>query len=404
MEYARLGQSGLRSCGTIDLGARAGVNAECTDYRWRCLVSDPVHVRFRTSEPMHNFRSMVWISAVLLTCAVAVMDSGATRGTAKLWRVAAQPQPAQTSSSSSKTGSEKSATQVDPNAVPNPAVPGQKTSQAANQGSEKVNTPVWLEVLKVIITWPFVFAFAVLYFALSKLAPYKLARILKPFRSLKLFGTEFVLSEEVGGDAEQSIEIYRKQVKRQFDTLVEVYDIRGKLEAVMDDVERALNGRKKVADLRCTIHVPDILFADTLYQLLDYFPRGVGRGRTFSSRFGIIGLCWRSREPQIRGSVQTDPKILVRDWGMTHEQAVASGEGRQSFAAVPLRDESGSPVAIFYLDAKDKNVFGDDNGEGFRTDLIAAISEGHGKVLTASLVKMRDALKDRRPAIRIHEQ
>jgi len=270
--------------------------------------------------------------------------------------------------------------------------------------------PVWalglLELLRILVSWPVVLTLLILYLALSRFAPYKLARILKPFRSLKLFGTEFVLSEEVGTDAEQAIEIYRKKVKRQFDTLAETYDIRAKLEDVIDQVRKVIDRRKPIKDLRVTLHVPDILFADTLYQLVDYYPRGGGRGRTFSSRFGIIGLCWRARENQIQGAVPTDSQDLVRQWGMTHEEAVASGGGRQSFLALLLRDESDTVVAILYMDSTEKDAFGADSGDGyFREKLKQTVaSASKSKGLTVCLEKTRDALKDRRPAIRIHEQ
>jgi hypothetical protein len=276
-----------------------------------------------------------------------------------------------------------------------------------SQGSK---LPVWafglLELLRILVSWPVVLALLIIYLAISRFAPYKLARILKPFRSLKLFGTEFVLSEEVGTDAEQAIEIYRKQVKRQFDTLVETNDIRAKLEDVFDETRNVIASRKPIGDLRCTLHVPDILFADTLYQLVDYYPRGGGRGRPFSSRFGIIGLCWRSREDQIQGAVPTDPQDLVRKWGMTHEEAVASGGGRQSFLALLLQDDSNTNVGILYMDAKEKDAFGADTGDtDFREKLKQTVaSAAKNKGLIVSLEKTRDALKDRRPAIRIHEQ
>jgi len=359
-------------------------------------------------------RPIGWIFILLLTCAVLVMGASASpaHGKTELSAVAADSeqernvQAQDRNSPQSATESGTTTTGTSTSTVSNTATPGQKTNEPKSQVPETEKTSTWLEFLKIVISWPVAFALVVLYLALSKLAPYKLARLLKPFRSLKLFGTEFVLSEEVGTDAEQAIEIYRKQVKRQFDTLVEINDIRAKLEAVMDQVQTVIGQRKKIKDLRCTIHVPDILFADTLYQLLDYFPRGVGRGRTFSSRFGIIGLCWRSREPEIRGTVPTSPRILVRDWGMTYEEALASGEGRQSFVAVLICDETDSGVAIFYLDSKEQNAFGADTAdEEFRSKLTNAILTGcKQKGLIISLVKMRDALKERRPAIRIHEK
>lgn len=276
--------------------------------------------------------------------------------------------------------------------------------EGRTQSHEAEKAPIWLEVLKIVVSWPALFALLILYFGLSRLAPLKLARVLRPFRSLKLFGTEFVLSEEAGTDAEQAIETYRKQVKRQFDTLVEINDIRVKLEAVLDNVRPVIEKRNTIPDLRCTIHVPDILFAETLYQLLDYFPRGGGRGRTFSTRFGIIGRCWRSRESQIGGTIPTDSQDLIRNWGMTREQALASGQGRQSFAAIPLCDESGTQVAIFYLDSAERNAFTDDTDTTFQQKLIEAIVVGSKNSLTSALIKMRDDLKDRRLMIHIHEE
>jgi len=91
---------------------------------------------------------------------------------------------------------------------------------------------------------------------------------------------------------------------------------------------------------------------------------------------------------------------------MTHEQATASGDGRQSFLVILLRDETQAPVAIFYTDSKQLNAFGADSGdEKFRAKVTQAVISGStDKGLVASLAKMRDALKERRPAIHIHEQ
>jgi hypothetical protein len=285
-----------------------------------------------------------------------------------------------------------------------------KTSGGSKADVKPENSrPAWLrtllEAIKVVVSWPFIVLAFLIYFVFFRSATYKLARLLKPFRSLKLFGAEFVLNEEVGADAEQAIEIYRKQVKRAFDTLVEINDIRAKLEVVIGEVQAIINRRTQVKDLRCTLHVPDILFADTLYQLLDYYPLGGGRGRTFSSRFGIIGLCWRSREDQIQGAVPTQPKELILNWGMTQEQAMAAGGGRESFLAVLLCDEDHTSLAIFYMDAKEKNVFGADKGdEVFRKDLTQRIRESAKKGLVASLVRLRTALTERMAAIDIHPQ
>jgi hypothetical protein len=290
-------------------------------------------------------------------------------------------------------------------------------------GSPTGDLPAWARVTtefaKILLSWQVLVGLVVAYFVFATFAPYRLARLLRPFRSVKLFGAEFQLSEEVGADAEQAIEILRKQVKRQVDILVESYAVRAKLEAVIHDVQEILHKRSQLKDLRFTLHTPDILFADTLYQLVDYYPRGGGRGRTFSFRFGIIGLAWRARGSFVRGEVPTDPQELVRRWGMSNEEAVASGGGRQSFAAILLNDEVETPIAIFYMDTAEKHAFGADNAESgeskdetagkgdteFRDHLIKSVLEAcKQKGLIASLTKVNDSLRDRRPTIHIHEQ
>lgn len=296
------------------------------------------------------------------------------------------------------------ATTGSPGETSNLGVQKKKDSQAGSR------LGVWarglVEIFKIVVSWPFVVAALLFYLVFFRSAPSRVAIILKPFRSLKLFGTEFVLSEEAGADAEQAIETYRKQVKRKFDSLVEVHDIRSKLEAVIGELQPLIESRKKIKDLRCTLHVPDILFADTLYQLLDYYPLGGGRGRAFSSRFGMIGLCWRSRKDQIKGEVPVKQGELIGRWGMTEEEAKKSGSGRQSFLALVLKDDSDTSLGVFYMDAPESNAFGADTGdEEFRERLRArARQASKDKGLIASLEKLRDDLKERRPLIRIHEQ
>jgi hypothetical protein len=303
----------------------------------------------------------------------------------------------------------------------------QPSNQAAEQSKGQLGEhelPVWvrglLELLKVFVSWPALAALVLIYFATSVFAPYKLAKVLRPFRSLKIFGAEFVLSHEAIVDAEQGIVIYRKQVKRHFDMLVDNDDVRGKLACVIKRVQTEIAPLKQLpGDVRWTIHVADVLFADTLYQLVDYYPRGGGRARVFSFRFGVIGLCWRKKERVVRAKVPkgNDPngrEQLLETWGMSEEQASASGSGRQSFFAVPLRDKSNTPVGIFYMDSKEEDAFGADE-DGHTAEAVkaakivqalesATIKACREEGLTTSLSKINDDFKDKRPAIRIHEQ
>ena len=275
----------------------------------------------------------------------------------------------------------------------------------------------WMDLLKDIISslvpWPVIVFLLLVYLAWVKSAPRRLAEIFKPFRSVKLFGAEFVLSEEeareVAKDADEAFEGYRKQAQRDYDRLIEVYGLKQKLEAVVQSHVRPILGRihgnkRPIPDFRCTAHVPYILFTDTLYQLLDYYPRGGSRGRIRSARFGIIGRTWRLGESQTQGRVPVDPRELIRGWGMTREEADAAGLGRKSFSCVVLQDEEGTPAGVFYMDSKSEDAFGADDDKPTRDELHGAIVDGCNRCgLTNAVAKLSRELRRRSPLIRIYQ-
>jgi len=267
------------------------------------------------------------------------------------------------------------------------------------------------------LIWPIIFLFIFFYLLLKKDVPRRLRNLFKTFKSIKMFGSEFVLSEElsdeIGKDAEEAFEFYRKQVNREYDRLVEIYDIRQKLESVInskdviDALGKDIEGIKDIPGFRCTIHVPDILFRETIYQLLDYYPRGKGRSRTWSIRFGIIGRAWRLRKSETQGNVPTEHNELILEWGMTLEEAAASGQGRQSFVCIVLKNTEGingegTAVGIFYLDSTQEKLFGA-NDKDAQQKLHQAIFNGCIKSgLTSSLEEIKMELKSRSPLIKIN--
>jgi hypothetical protein len=137
---------------------------------------------------------------------------------------------------------------------------------------------------------------------------------------------------------------------------------------------------------RSTIHIPDSLFAETLYQLVDYYPDQLdpGRGRTFSTRFGIIGKAWRLAQPQYAPSVPTTQQDLILGWGMTQEEAQkAAQKDRQSFGCVIIKDFGGRCLGVFYMDSPVKDAFGN---EDMWKKIENAILEGSRETkLTAAL-------------------
>ncbi len=255
-------------------------------------------------------------------------------------------------------------------------------------------------------SWQFIVLLLLVYLALSRGAPQRTRELLRPFRTLKLFGAEVELSEEaakqVAKNADEAIEAYRKQVKWEYDRGIEVHGLAQKLEDVLERYLTPVLGRLgAISGFRCTIHVPDILFDETLYQLLDYYPVGGGRGRTWSLRFGIIGRTWRLGDAEIKGDVPTNSRDLILEWGMTRKEAAAAGQGKRSFACVVLRSEEDTNVGIFYMDATGPDAFGATTEAQDR--LKMAICRGCKDTgLTNALVKLGEELRSRGPLINIY--
>ena len=272
----------------------------------------------------------------------------------------------------------------------------------------------WLRDLVTLasaLVWPLVVLFLIMYFFKSKTAAVRISQILRNFRSFKIFGGEFILSEEgakeISQTAEETFEAYRKQTKREFHRLAGVYHVREKLENVVQrHLDKALQKEKlggihNIGDFRCTIHVPDILFAETFYQLLDYYPRGGGRGRTWSIRFGIIGRAWRSGDDLAEGKVPSDPHDLILKWGMTREEAARAGQQRPSFLCVVLRDEQDTAVGLFYIDSAQEGAFGAKKGTQQRL-CKSAVKGCKETGLTNALAQLSEELRRFSPQIRIY--
>lgn len=243
-----------------------------------------------------------------------------------------------------------------------------------------------------------------LYLAKSRSAADRVAVVLSPFRSVKFFGAEFVLGEEearrVAKNAEDFFREYGRGGRREYDRLARMHQIREKLEFVVGSA--VADASKIPSDLRATIHVPDFLFADTLFQLLDYYPTGGGGGRSWSIRFGIIGKAWRLRKTDISGQVSTDPQILIQDWGMTREEAAAAGRGRKSFAAILLQDpEDRDSVGVFYMDSMSERAFGATADDETRFGNIVNDSCKQCGLISA-LVKLNEEVRSRTPQIEIY--
>lgn len=167
--------------------------------------------------------------------------------------------------------------------------------------------------------------------------------------------------------------------------------------------------------LRGTVHVPDIIFKEYLYQLTKYYAlvedgtTVEGKpGRRFSMRFGIIGRAWRLQEsvgvgnalpvtaqivaPTERLDAQT--KELIKDWGMFEEEARPGSHGNPAYLCIMLKSHD-IIEGLLFIDSKEQNAFGNDAGNPTQAQNVANALEEH--VLVRSLA---DALAEEMKKLR----
>lgn len=265
------------------------------------------------------------------------------------------------------------------------------------------------------LAWPVVVLLMLYVLILTKKGQNALQHLTSRLRRVKGPGFELELSEQAATQTREFTDDrfreFRTLVASEFDRQVTIFSIDEKHQRLVADhvIPVLREWGVKERDFRCTVHVPDILFTEALYQLLDYYGDAPGkRGRAFSVRFGIAGRAWRLGKPQVEGTVSAEAADLVRDWGMTWKEASGAGRGRHSFAAVPLQDEHKVGVGILYLDSTKENAFGrlteerslDDRAERVTSAIRVGVTETG---LTVALGLMMAELRKRGPLIRVFE-
>jgi hypothetical protein len=279
------------------------------------------------------------------------------------------------------------------------------TTAAANEAGTN-----WLDVLRAGL-WP---ALVLLVIAVAFTKPGR--RLLMPvfgrIQRLKAGLFEVELTAENAAKTRHQLEEifadYRLQVRREFDRMVYAHNVREARLTVMKRLCALLKDEGKgqvVKDLRATIHVPDVLFEDAMYQLLDYHPKGAGRGRSFSVRLGMLGRAWRADTSEIQGSIEPTVEELVRDWGMTMEEAEHFGRDRKSFVCAVLRDRHDNKLAVFYLDSTLKDAFGENISSQLGKKVLKCLDDECKRTgLIGALESVETTMRERGPAIRIYDE
>lgn len=178
-------------------------------------------------------------------------------------------------------------------------------------------------------------------------------------------------------------------------------------------------GQKAREQIRCTLHVPDLIFRDYLCQLLPYqgkWSASGPAGRAWPVCYGMIGRVWRSKKSELRSlpdllALAEMEQRLISDYAMTPEQVNHLHNRARSFLCLMLRHDD-LDVGVLYMDARPSGVFGD---SGAGNDAHSAIREGPPvlfndllnlpavKVLAKELVKYREDLLGKAPRIEVME-
>lgn len=215
------------------------------------------------------------------------------------------------------------------------------------------------------VAWPLVALVAVA-LAFSNRGQRLIRPVLRRLRGVSAGGFALELSEQAAiatkADVQGTIQDYADRLREQFERLEHSENVRHHMVKAMEELFRYRDVTQ--SGIRATVHIADALYVDALYQLVDYWPGGRGGGRRFSTRFGILGRAWRLQKSEHEPSVPTwteenedGLRELIREWGMTREQATSSASGRKSFVCVLLEDAEDTPVGILYLDAEEEKAF-----------------------------------------------
>lgn len=246
-----------------------------------------------------------------------------------------------------------------------------------------------VDVLDVVM-WPIV-ALVALALVFSKNGD-RFIQALQP-RRVSGFGFELELSPEKATELrvglEETFRDYRERARIEFARLTHKHRIEERLGQVAREAIQPVARSK----FRCTVYVRDPLFADALYCLVDYYPGGRARGRTFSIRFGIIGRAWREEKSQLEPVVSNERDVLVHGWGMTVREADAAQQNASALMCVVLKDGDGDTVGV---------VFASADSEGFaKGDETTVEAHQATAQLAAAVAEVAASMRDREPAIRI---
>jgi hypothetical protein len=244
------------------------------------------------------------------------------------------------------------------------------------------------------IAWPFValIALFLLFWSAAGRA------LLSGLRQVKFGQVQLELNganaSEVKTTLEEVFRQNRAEVERAFKSESHVRQVAERRNAVARGVVKRVASSD---DFRCTVYVPDVLFDDALYCLLDYWPKGAASGKAYSVRYGIIGRAWRLQTSQAERVVAGDRDKLMREWGMTDQEAAGHTESRSFLAVLLARtDAPYNPVGILFAEGPPQTFH--------ESQLAAIASDTETRQLADAVAEVVREMRKRGPQLRVLER
>lgn len=269
------------------------------------------------------------------------------------------------------------------NATPTPLQPPQvsggtatptvaaTTPKTASKDAEDKSSNVWsmLSSAATALAWPIAALLLVRMVLKAPQIEVLLNYIYRRTSQISILGFEIKLSEGAKVTIEDVKTLIRKipeshqtwvhntHLLEQFRNVI--VDLRAHLIAERGTPSKPILEEKVFKALRFTIHVPDIVFAHSLRQLVDYTGCGRGgAGRLFSIRRGIMGKAWRLQK-SCKSVGALSVQDLVELWGMTLIEAEDTSSEKDLLWAFVLKDAGNVPVGLLYIDGKTRGILPD---------------------------------------------
>lgn len=278
-----------------------------------------------------------------------------------------------------------------------------------NQAHGNLSNPSALERARNVkdqllsLLWLFLIALLILYLVHSKASLALFQKLAGLISNVKVpGGLEISFATAVKSDQEQVLKSYRQQVITTYDNVSKQHQIAETVSRIAKGrIQQFLNTLPAKPEFRCTLHVRDILFDNSLYQLIDYVgKKGGGRGRAWSIRRGMIGRCWRLEQSDAKDSIPKDENSLVDQWALTRDELEGANKN-QTILCHLIKATNESPLALFYMDAESKGAFGDENK---MRELMGIIEDEIKRLeLDESLEQVWQQVKQSAPLIEIYD-